>query len=120
MRRAIKDQDLRGSASPLSATPRRQPQSSDSVTGKTNLRFMPAPFNGGSDDPTDPTPLVAGGSPAAHRLEAKRGLLLYQFVDTDGDTRVVARRHGVQESDVKRTIARMLRPVVGKILREAA
>lgn len=117
------EKDQGGSGLPLShesPAPRRAPSSSDSLSGKGRILFFPSKRNDGGDDPTDPTPFVAGASPAAHRLEAKRGLVLYQFVDTDGDTRVVARRHGVTESDVKRVVARMLKPVVSKILREAA
>ena len=86
----------------------------------SNILLFRRSFNGkGPQGPDFPSPL-AGASPAAHRLEAKRGLVLVQFVQTKGDTRVVARRHGVMESDVKRVIARMIGPVVSTILKEAA
>lgn len=117
----IQDSKIIGGTAPTnSGSPSRPVRASETRTGKDNLRVMPRRFNGEGTDPTDPNGNSPGASPAAHRLEAKRGLVLYQFVETNGDTRVVARRHGVQEIDVKRTIARMLRPVVGKILREAA
>lgn len=111
--------DLPG-GSTTERTARRLPESSETRSGKGRVIPFPLKSNPEQPDPTEPTPFVAGGSPSTHRLEAKRGLVLYQFVDTDGDTRVVARRHGVTEMAVKRTIARMLRPVVSKILREAA
>ena len=118
--RRFKDQTSFAGGSPANLQPASPSVASDTLTGKSNLLRMPRGINGDSDDPTDPPTHRAGISPAARRLDAKRGLVLYQFVDTDGDTRVVARRHGVLESDVKRTVARMLRPVVAKILREAA
>ncbi len=90
------------------------------VSGKGRILLFKAPVQ--SEDPQgpdSPSPL-AGASPAAYKLEEKRGLVLYQFVETNGDTRVVARRHGVEERDVKSVVARMIRPVLTQILREAA
>lgn len=86
----------------------------------TNVIQFRRPINTSTPEDPDPAPVVAGNSPAVLRMESRIGLVLVQFVQTDGDTRVIARRHGVGEEPVKKLIARTIKPFLPQILKEAA
>src|SRR5690242_1153537 len=86
----------------------------------TNVLQFRRSINTSTPEDPDPAPVMAGISPAVLKLEAKRGLVVVQFVQTDGDDRVVARRHGVRQEHVRRLVARAIKPVLAEILKEAA
>lgn len=84
---------------------------------KARVLRMPRLGNGERPDPNDPSGISAGQfRPAVIQMERSAPMVVRQFVDADGDARIVARRFGVKQRFVNKLVAKAIRPVLNQIL----
>lgn len=100
-----KEQNLRGTAPTLSGSPsRRQPNASETSSGKGRILLFKARANSGPVDPNDPEPLPGCSRPCTYILDEHRDNIL-AAARRGQHYRSIAAQYGVSALDIWRIVA---------------